>query len=582
MVATIDKADADEKYANKEEDQYLDTIAENENFEISLESFNSQRKILDNDHDQILDKCVRVLSKSPMIYKMKALGYMKKMAWVSQEDDETNNMSDLEWDFIKTTYEKLQIPFKLLRLSHKKSFIDKSLDFVSKAQSPFEEIKNWKEIPQTRPDKYDSFFNEEHNKAMTSPLRQHIDTLIEEGTKKYGEKWIDIDYRQRIELINDQILIHNETIKDDSFISNLLFKKKVETAKNESAKLDKEKATLTKTQNEKTEIAEHIQLLNDLEKQLEQEYNESVSYWNDTWIKELGKFRDRIHQHEIASKVINKDESVYSVALKQVDRLDFVEDFGSSLSIMFTGDDCEIDFYISINDVVPTYKKTITQTRKLSTKTFTTSERNDIIQDYICSSILRISKEIFTVLPTKKIIVHAIDQVLNTATGNLEDGVLVSVIIDKIKFDNLNLDLIDPSDAIEGFAHNMQFSKSNGFKPVEKLKYSKSKSSTKKPSKEVKKQVPKETESIKSKASDSTFIRFSSSLTVLDIQDQFKELFDKKVVVLTPKGNTAGENRKLRALTDKDLKTEIIVPIEKLTKKALKEVKKITGIHIDY
>jgi hypothetical protein len=584
LVATIDKGESEEKYATKEENQYLETIAKNEGFEINWESFNSQREILDNDHDQILDESIRALSKSPMIFKIKSLGYMKKMAWVSKEDDEYNNMSDKEWDIIMTTSEKLHVPFKLLRLTHKLDYIDKSLDFVSKAQSPFEEIKNWKEIPQTRPDKHDSFFREELIKSITTPLRQHIDLLIEDGNEKYGANWVDIDYHQKIEFIDDQLIMHYETIKDDSFISNLLFKKKIDTAKNEIVLLEKEKEILTKTQNEKTEIVEHIIVLNDIDKQLEQESDESISYWNDSWTKELEKFRDRIHQHEIASKVINKDVSIYSIALKQVDRLVFAEDFGSTLSISFMEQSAELDFYVDIKDIVPIEKKTITQGRKLSTKPYTNSERNDIIQDYVCSSILRIAKEIFTALPTTQIIIHAVDQISNTATGNFEDGTLISVIIYREKFNNLNLDLIDPSDAIEGFKHNMKFNKSNGFKPVEKLKLTKSKikSTSKKTTKKVEEQFDGESDIIKSTVTNPISIRFSSSLTVKDIQNQFKELFNKDVIILTPKGNTAGENRKLRALTEKDLKTEIIVPLEKLTKKGLKEVKKLTGIHIDY
>ena len=52
------------------------------------------------DKELIIDEACKALRGCGRDWKIKCLGYMKKMAWVSQEDDLENNMSDKEWKLI--------------------------------------------------------------------------------------------------------------------------------------------------------------------------------------------------------------------------------------------------------------------------------------------------------------------------------------------------------------------------------------------------------------------------------------------------------------------------------------------------
>ena len=52
---------------------------------------------------------------------------------------------------------------------------------------------------------------------------------------------------------------------------------------------------------------------------------------------------------------------------------------------------------------------------------------------------------------------------------NTEEVTYVSVIFDRATFNKINLDAIDPSDALSNFEYNMKFGKTTGFKPVVKL-----------------------------------------------------------------------------------------------------------------
>ena len=79
------------------------------------------------------------------------------------------------------------------------------------------------------------------------------------------------------------------------------------------------------------------------------------------------------------------------------------------------------------------------------------------------------ARELFSVIPIDTVIVHAVDQIVNTATGQDEDCTILSVIFKRATFDGINFDRIDPSDFIEANEHNMKFLKTTGFKPVERL-----------------------------------------------------------------------------------------------------------------
>jgi hypothetical protein len=120
-------------------------------------------------------------------------------------------------------------------------------------------------------------------------------------------------------------------------------------------------------------------------------------------------------------------------------------------------------------DVIPSDIKTLIKTGKVSTKKMPKSQFYELYQDYICSCALRVSREIFAVLPTAMVIVNANGELLNSKTGHMEECTLLSVAIPRETIEKLNIDAIDPSDSLSNFVHNMSFKKTSGFGAVEKL-----------------------------------------------------------------------------------------------------------------
>ena len=62
------------------------------------------------------------------------------------------------------------------------------------------------------------------------------------------------------------------------------------------------------------------------------------------------------------------------------------------------------------------------------------------------------------------------DTVTDTS-GNESDETVLSVLIRREQFNGINFDLIDPSDTIVSFEHNMNFKKTQGLKPVPRIQF---------------------------------------------------------------------------------------------------------------
>lgn len=160
----------------------------------------------------------------------------------------------------------------------------------------------------------------------------------------------------------------------------------------------------------------------------------------------------------------------YFKILEKENQFSKIEDLGTNISISLedTG-----DFVVTIGvcsaEVIPSEKYSLRQSGTLSTKKMPKGEFNELYQDHVCSCVFRIALEIFSLIPIEKVLVHATDNLLNPKTGHLEEQTLLSVLIMRDTIEKLKLDGIDPSDAMANFVHNMRFTKTKGFTPVDKL-----------------------------------------------------------------------------------------------------------------
>lgn len=186
------------------------------------------------------------------------------------------------------------------------------------------------------------------------------------------------------------------------------------------------------------------------------------------FLKEKEDFQKII---DIAKGVQNKNPQYYTYALNFFKPFEDLNEYGSDISFKVNSNSINIDYFVHSEEVIPnTIKKVLRKGAEIKEEQMSTSRFNEIYQDYVCSCVLRITKEVFQLLPViDNVQVNAIGSVMNTATGNYNNKTIVSVKINRSKLAELNFDLLDPSDSMSNFEHRMEFKKLEGFKPVEDL-----------------------------------------------------------------------------------------------------------------
>ena len=173
---------------------------------------------------------------------------------------------------------------------------------------------------------------------------------------------------------------------------------------------------------------------------------------------------------DLSSRIMNCDPKAYFEASKQIKPFSEIQEIGAKLRVKnITRNSIEIDFYPDDETVIPSKTKTLLKSGKLSIKETPKSKLNQMYQDYICSALLRIARELFAILPFEMVFVTAIKNILNSQTGYMEEKPVLSAAIPRKTMDTINFNLIDPSDSMGNFMHNMKFNRVNGFSAVEKI-----------------------------------------------------------------------------------------------------------------
>lgn len=180
--------------------------------------------------------------------------------------------------------------------------------------------------------------------------------------------------------------------------------------------------------------------------------------------------KELIRTTRLANRILQQDTDAYLQVIEELSPLDNLLEFGSGFEFIIENPKTlEVEFNVHSKDVVPTHQKSLTSTGKLSVKEMSKTKYYDILQDYVCSCAIRIARDMFAILPFETVVVHAMDEVLDTSTGRTEVQPVLSVKFDRTTLNSLNFEAIDCSDSMVHFEHNMKFKKTQGFAPVEKV-----------------------------------------------------------------------------------------------------------------
>ncbi|MBS1662820.1 MAG: hypothetical protein JST68_17375 [Bacteroidetes bacterium] len=173
--------------------------------------------------------------------------------------------------------------------------------------------------------------------------------------------------------------------------------------------------------------------------------------------------------HNMADGVLRQNIMAYKDAVAHFNPFSEMAALGLSIYFIFHSDHVVAELEIQSDDILPREILSLTSTGKLSRKNMPTSRFNELYQDHACSSVLRVGREVLALLPVDFVIVNAVADLLNSATGRVESQTVVSVIILPDTLDRLQFDRLNPSDSMQNFVHRMQFSKAGGLSPVKPL-----------------------------------------------------------------------------------------------------------------
>lgn len=205
-------------------------------------------------------------------------------------------------------------------------------------------------------------------------------------------------------------------------------------------------------------------------KRLTQQVGTAKEKDNAAHAERLKQFEDQKAEYEFiqvtARGVIEKDIQAYSDAMEYFQPYSDIAELGSKLTLECRPDHVTLNLQVNSTEVIPDYVLSQTSTGRLSKKKMPVTKFNELYQDYVCSSVLRVARETLAYLPVSYVVVNAVGNLFDSATGHDGEKTIVSVVITPEKLSLLNFDTLDPSDSMRNFHHRMQFSKSSGFAPV--------------------------------------------------------------------------------------------------------------------
>ncbi len=171
-----------------------------------------------------------------------------------------------------------------------------------------------------------------------------------------------------------------------------------------------------------------------------------------------------------AQSILAGDIDSYFKVIAEVGPFDDLLEYGSCFEV---GTDdpsiLEIEFQVKSDDIIPKEYPDMKADGEIVMKDFTKSAYYDLVQDYVSSTMLRVARDTFALLPVKEVVIHAVDKVLNPATGNDEEVTIVSAKVKRDALATLNFERIDPSDCLESFESNVRFRKTAGYAPVDRV-----------------------------------------------------------------------------------------------------------------
>jgi hypothetical protein len=175
----------------------------------------------------------------------------------------------------------------------------------------------------------------------------------------------------------------------------------------------------------------------------------------------------------LAPSILTGDPKAYTLALAELSPLGELSTLGSSINFTVHNPDL-VEAVLKVNGLqaIPKEIKSLTSSGKLSVKPMPRARFHELYQDHICSCMLRIAGETLALLPVSAVIITAATGPEGRESKRSKEQAVLSAVITRDALARLDLDRLDPSDAIDTFLHRGDFKasrKSGAFVPITPL-----------------------------------------------------------------------------------------------------------------
>jgi hypothetical protein len=175
----------------------------------------------------------------------------------------------------------------------------------------------------------------------------------------------------------------------------------------------------------------------------------------------------------LSRRILAGEPQAYSEALVELSPLAEISELGSTLN--FTVHDTHLlECILRVNGVqaIPAEVKTLTSAGKLSVKPIPKARFHELYQDYICSCMLRVAREVFALLPVDALLITAAADSTDFRKGRPVEQPVLSALMTRTALAGFEFERLDPSNAMERLLHRGDFKASRrtgAFAPIAPL-----------------------------------------------------------------------------------------------------------------
>ena len=188
---------------------------------------------------------------------------------------------------------------------------------------------------------------------------------------------------------------------------------------------------------------------------------------NESLIKDQKLLADKQQLHDLSSRVLEHEEKAWLEILTTYDAIESVKKFGNNVHVQFREGILILSLEMGKEKTVPEEVLSLTAKGNCSRKKMGKTNYYALYQDYVCSCMIGIARNLFALLPADSILIHAYD--VSQADAPPVKGCIVSARISREDLSDVLFDVMDASKLIESMEHHMNHLKTKGFRLIDEL-----------------------------------------------------------------------------------------------------------------